>query len=192
MYHTSAANSVIVIVDGTTRYNTGNNPGRSLTFTSISGGPWWRHQMETLSASLAFVRDRSPVNSPHKGQWLGALIFSLICVWINDWVNNREAGDLRRYRAHFDVTLMLHDLSWFMLLAIGVPGFVIWWHPHVHMSSLSDISLHFAWIIRVDQDPVVLRIMQIEMSWFQFNLDIQNGVICVILSSILTHESAFC
>ena len=29
-----------------------------------------------------------------------------ICVWINDWVNNREAGDLRRYRAHYDVTLM--------------------------------------------------------------------------------------
>ena len=49
---------------------------------------------------------RPPVNSPHKGQWRGALMFSLICVWINDWVNNREAGDLRRYRAHYDVTLM--------------------------------------------------------------------------------------
>ena len=24
----------------------------------------------------------------------------------NDWVNNREAGDLRRYRAHYDVTVM--------------------------------------------------------------------------------------
>ena len=35
-------------------------------------------------------------NSPHKGQWCGALMFSLICVWINGWVNNREAGDLRR------------------------------------------------------------------------------------------------
>ena len=49
---------------------------------------------------------RSPVNSPHKGQWLGALMFSLICVWINGWANNREAGDLRRYRAHYDVTVM--------------------------------------------------------------------------------------
>ena len=29
-----------------------------------------------------------------------------ICVWINGWVNNREAGDLRRYRAHCDVTVM--------------------------------------------------------------------------------------
>ena len=35
----------------------------------------------------------SAVNSLHKGQWHGALIFSLICAWINDWVNNREAGD---------------------------------------------------------------------------------------------------
>ena len=38
------------------------------------------------------------VNSPHKGQWRGALMFSLIFVWINGWVNNREASDLRRYR----------------------------------------------------------------------------------------------
>ena len=45
----------------------------------------------------------SPVNSPHKGKWLGALMFPLICAWINDWVNNAEAGDLRRHRAHYDV-----------------------------------------------------------------------------------------
>ena len=69
---------------------------------------WWRHQMETFSALLAIWRGihRSPVNSPHKGQWRGALMFSLICVWIIVWVNNREAGDLRRYRAHYDVIVM--------------------------------------------------------------------------------------
>ena len=49
---------------------------------------------------------RSPVNFPHKGQWRGALTCSLICVCINGWVNNREAGDLRRYRAHHDVIVM--------------------------------------------------------------------------------------
>ena len=55
-----------------------------------------------------FVRriHRSPVNSPHKGQWRGALMFSLIWAWMNDWVNNREPGDLRRHRAHYDVTVM--------------------------------------------------------------------------------------
>ena len=40
--------------------------------------------------------------SPHKGHWRGALIFSLICVWINGWVNNGDACDLRRHRAHYD------------------------------------------------------------------------------------------
>ena len=55
-----------------------------------------------------FVRGihRSPVNSPHKGQWRGALMFSFICVWINGWVNNLKAGDLRRYCAHYDVTVI--------------------------------------------------------------------------------------
>ena len=71
-------------------------------------GSWWRHQMETFSALLAICAPNSPgpVNSPHKGQWRGALTFSLICVWINGWVNNHEAGDLRRYRVHYDVTIM--------------------------------------------------------------------------------------
>ena len=49
---------------------------------------------------------RSALNSPHKRQWRGTLIFSLICVWINGWVNNREAADLRRHRAHYDVNIM--------------------------------------------------------------------------------------
>ena len=55
-----------------------------------------------------FVREihRSPVNSLHKGQWRGTLMFSLICLWLNGWVNNREAGDFRRCRAHYDVNVM--------------------------------------------------------------------------------------
>ena len=65
----------------------------------------WKH----FPRYWPFVRGihRSPVNSPHKGQWRGALMFYLICVWINGWVNNREAGDFRRYRAHYDVIVML-------------------------------------------------------------------------------------
>ena len=47
-----------------------------------------------------------PVNSPHKGQWREALMFSLICTWINDSVSNRHAGDLRRHRAHCEVIVM--------------------------------------------------------------------------------------
>ena len=56
---------------------------------------------------------RSPVNSPHKGQWRGALMFSLICTWTNGWVNNRYAGDLRRHRTHYDVTVMESTWEYF-------------------------------------------------------------------------------
>ena len=45
----------------------------------------------------------SPVNSPQKSQWRGALMFSLICARIDGWVNAR---DLRRHRAHYDVIVM--------------------------------------------------------------------------------------
>ena len=55
-----------------------------------------------------------PVKSPHKCQWRGALMFSLIYAWINDWVNNREAGDLRRHRGHYDVTVMIvWHVTWY-------------------------------------------------------------------------------
>ena len=34
--------------------------------------------------------------------------FSVICPWRNGWANHRDAGDLRRPRANFDVTVMWH------------------------------------------------------------------------------------
>ena len=63
---------------------------------------WWGHnrsrhddviKWKYFSCYWSFVRGihRSPVNSSHKGQWRGALMFSLICVWINGWVNNHKA-----------------------------------------------------------------------------------------------------
>ena len=64
----------------------------------------WKH----FPRYWPFVRGihRSPVNSTHKGQWRGALMLPLICVWTNAWVSNRDAGDLRRNRVHYDVTEM--------------------------------------------------------------------------------------
>ena len=64
----------------------------------------WKH----FSLYWPFVRGihLSPVNFPHKGQWRGALMFSLICARINNWVHNRGAGDLRRHCVHYDVTVM--------------------------------------------------------------------------------------
>ena len=39
-------------------------------------------------------------------------MFYLIGAWIDGWVNHREAGDLRRHRAHYDVIVMLRWLTW--------------------------------------------------------------------------------
>ena len=60
----------------------------------------------------SFVRGihRSRVNSPHKRQWCGALMFSFICAWIKGWINNRKAGYLRRHRAHYNVIVMNNSL----------------------------------------------------------------------------------
>ena len=79
----------------------------------VLGAAWWRHQMETFPRYWPFVRGphRSPANSPHKGQWRGALMFSLICAWTNGWANNQDAGDLRRHRAHYDVTVMDYQIG---------------------------------------------------------------------------------
>ena len=56
---------------------------------------WWHHQMKTFSALLAICEGnhRSPVDSPHKGRWRRALLFSFICAWTNGWANNRDASD---------------------------------------------------------------------------------------------------
>ena len=82
---------------------------------------WWRHQAETFPRYWPFVRGIhwSPVNSPHKGQWRGALMFSLICVCINGWVNNREAGDLRRISSTYDVSVMYMLYMSMLKLYIG-------------------------------------------------------------------------
>ena len=88
--------------------------------------------METFSALLAICAGNSPVRgeSPHKGQSRGALMFSLICAWINGWVNNHEAGDLRRHRAHYDVTVMVvvdKNQTKYGGVAVLLPGFATNW-----------------------------------------------------------------
>ena len=78
----------------------------TLVYSTVKSGEDQR-KFES-SAFLAFVRGihRGPVNSSHKAQWRGALMFSLICARINSRVNNRQAGDLRRHHAHYDVIVM--------------------------------------------------------------------------------------
>ena len=74
---------------------------------------WWRQSMETFSALLAICAGNSPVSGefPAQSQWRGALMFSLICASVSVWENNLEAGDLRRHRAHYDVSVMCFMFS---------------------------------------------------------------------------------
>ena len=86
---------------------------QSTTFSYFYGTPWWRHQMETFSALLALCAGNSPVSGEFPEQRPVTRSFDVffICAWINVWVNNREAGDLRRYRAQYDVSVMRHEIS---------------------------------------------------------------------------------
>ena len=97
---------ICLSVKWTTKHHDVNKWRKAILSTSYHDGVIkWKH----FPRYWPFVRGihRSPVNSPYKGQWHGALMFSLICAWINGWVNNREASDLRRHRAHYDVNVYL-------------------------------------------------------------------------------------
>ena len=60
---------------------------------SLFSKTWWRHQMETFSALLALCAGNSsvPVNSLHKGQWRGALIF-FFHLHLNKWLSKQPRG----------------------------------------------------------------------------------------------------
>ena len=79
---------------------------------NIQDKPWWRHQMETFSALLAICAGNSSVTGEFSTQRpvtrsFGVFFDLRLNKWINGWVNNREAGDLRHHRTHYDVFVML-------------------------------------------------------------------------------------
>ena len=100
----------------------------------------------------------SPVNSPHKGQWRGALMFSLVCAWINDWVNHHKTGDLRRHRANYDVIVMWknHGItsSWFYHLLHNVYENVL------HIMSIGHARPH-----EQDKCICILTYGPLDMLW---------------------------
>ena len=75
---------------------------------------WWRHQMETFSASLALCEGNPPVTR--------ALMLSLICAWTNGRANNRDDSELRRHRAYYGVTVMRSSNNHIKVSAVHVPG----------------------------------------------------------------------
>ena len=80
-------------------YNTWKHTGVTV-MTSTNGNIFLRYWLFVQGIHW------SPVNTPHKGQWRRTLMFSLICVWINTFVNNCEVGDLKCHHTHNDIIVM--------------------------------------------------------------------------------------
>ena len=106
---------------------------------------WWRQQIFFSTHFMhywPFVRriHQSTVDSPHKGQCCGALMFSLVCTWTNVWANNWDAGDLRCHCTQYDVTVREHVITGSQFAS---------WYKHIHtilyylypILSLSIITL---------------------------------------------------
>ena len=142
--------------------------------------------METFSTLLALCAGKSPVpvNSQHKGQWRGALIFSLICAWINYWVNNCQAGDLRRLCGHYDVNVTSYwsmlqrdhlsiSLYLLRLMSCGLfgwkrgqftctPGFNVLKNMHIHYCS----EIHWVFHLYIFIVIILLSIFAIQNAMF--------------------------
>ena len=69
--------------------------------------------MEAFSTLLALCAGNSPVTGEFPTQRPVTRSFDVFFdqhVNKRGWVNNREAGDLRRHRAHYDITVMPYDM----------------------------------------------------------------------------------
>ena len=77
-----------------------------LTISAIFLGLWWRLQMQTFSALLAFCVGNSSVTGEFPAQRPVTRSFDVFLDLSLDLANNREVGDLRRHRAHYDVIVM--------------------------------------------------------------------------------------
>ena len=127
----------------------------------------------------------------HKGQWRGTLMFSLFCAWRNGWVNNREGGDLRRHRAHYDVigmkslfpenpclfhilSLLLGQNSWkkFFVNRITV------WNSHflTNLTYIYLICLYFILaMFRVSTDYEVWEVFPSKVDYLIIMMKSSNG-----------------
>ena len=102
-----------------------------------------------------FPRNWPFVRGIHRSRWIphtkasGALMFSLICVWINGWVNSREVGDLSRHRGHYDVIVMGNGFGVFIVLEYHQPGYRILCLLHNGSHSSLYVYIHVARIVTI-------------------------------------------
>ena len=123
--------------------------------------------METFSALLAICAGNSPVSGdfPAQRPVTRVLMFSLICAWINCWVNNGEAGDYRCYRTHYDVIVMI----WIVLPGpINAKAWLHWTRNHLGQPDFQSGNLKFTiafMSIWLDMRP--LKLQRVIRIWWQ-------------------------
>ena len=95
-------------------------------------------------ALLALLRGiyRWPVNSSHKGQWRGAMMTSLICARTNGWVDNRDADDLRRHGADYNVTVIGMNISSWIYWIIMLQNYCTWIAAPLCVVNIVCVFIH--------------------------------------------------
>ena len=71
----------------------------------------WKHFSRNWPFVWGIHRSRWIPHTKASDAELWCFLWSLICVWIHGWVNNREAGDLRRHRCYYNVNVMIISTS---------------------------------------------------------------------------------
>ena len=111
-----------------------SSPAKDGMLLNVHKSSWGCHQMKTFSALLAlFV-----------GLWRRALKLCLILAWINGWVNNREADDLRPHHAHYDVTVMIASNSTSWIYIVWPPWRILCyesWETFLHLCTKAKRNL---------------------------------------------------
>ena len=95
---------------------------------------------------------RSPVDSPHKGQWCGTVMFSLICTWTNTWANNPDPSDLRRLCTHYDITAMKFN-TLYMNKQMPVVDNIF---KHIFFKKMISLQSTFHWLLSFSWVPLTI------------------------------------
>ena len=151
----------------------------------------WKH----MPRYWPFVRGihRSPMNSPHKGQCHGALMFYLIYAWTNDWVNNREPGDLRHHRAHYDVIIMAWDdhhdgqyIRSYLLRYTIYHGENIWCSEWIYWTD--EYHVHHNWRMMITWFTLSLFVLKLFIIYYcDFTLSVIYEIVTKSIKYIVSY-----
>ena len=117
----------------------------------------------------------SPMDSSHKSQWRGALIFSFVCAWPNGSANHRDAGDLRCDSAHYCVTLIywpgknvgLCNIKALIKQQAIIDWFISYVSIHISRASMKFTTFFHTHISKSNADEIFLKTINLrDFSWF--------------------------